>query len=229
MLLKLRSTPTAISFRAGVSGDTMKMFGGFLFVILCVTLMFSGCTAEIDSARLFVVSDRYASIVFIDRQKGYILVAVMPNENLASYRGTLMREDISTDVFEALSRLSNVKPDILVTASPDQWKRLYSLSGEEEGRGDPSEPLSVAQRLNVLKSADQQSLLAIVDEFFIEGDKAEEVRDLLRFMRESRYVLRVYQMETFFTGRGHSTLLERNIKEWLKRARQEIELRSTDR
>lgn len=229
MLLKLRSTPTAISSRAGVSGESMRVPGAFLFMVLCITLVFSGCTAETDSAQLFILSDRHASIVRIDRQKEYILVAVMPDETLASYRGTLMREDIHTDVFEALSRLSGVEPDILVTASPEQWKALYSLSHKEgEGEG-PSHPLSVAQRLNVIKSAEEQSLFSVVEGFSVEGERSDEVRDLLRFMRESRYVLRVYQMETFFTGRGQSALLERNIREWLKRARQEIELRSTDR
>ncbi len=53
--------------------------------------------------------------------------------------------------------------------------------------------------------------------------------DLLSFYRESEYVLRVYQMAIFFTGRGDSTLIERNTREWLARARKEIELRSTDR
>ncbi|MBN2858673.1 MAG: hypothetical protein JXK93_00235 [Sphaerochaetaceae bacterium] len=207
----------------------MRVTGGFLCVILCITMMLSGCTEEIDSTQLFVLSDQNASIVLIDQQKEYILVAVMPNEALASYRGTLMREGIHSDVFDALSRLSGVEPDIQITASPDQWKMLFSLSGETvEGIG-LSDPLSVAERLNVLKSAEELTLFSAVKGFSVEGERAGEVKDLLRFMRESRYVLRVYQMETFFTGRGQSALLERNIREWLKRARQEIELRSTDR
>ncbi len=230
MLPRLPSKPTAILSRAVCSDDVMRFFRALRILVLTSIVVFSGCTSETGPVHIFIVSDRYASITVIDRQKEYMLIAVMPVESLAAYRGTLMREDIQTDVFSSLSRLSGIEPDIIVSASTEQWRSLYSSLAQSPGEsGTAAGAESVAERLNALRNGDAQSLFSAVNAFSVEGESAGEVEDLLRFMRESRYVLRVYQMETFFTGRGRSTLVERNTREWLKRAHQEIESRSIDR
>ncbi len=189
-----------------------------LLLLSVIVLLLSSCTRSEDVTTLCIISDEYATTAVIDTDKAYVLVASMPVTALASYRGVLLREGISSDPFSAMRRLTGIDADIEISGDQSAWNALF-----QEGKREV-----LADRLTYLKQGTVEDISSAMKELSIEGVAKGKVDDLLSFYRESEYVLRVYQMSTFFTGRGESALLERNIQEWMIRTREEIELRSTE-
>ncbi len=188
-----------------------------VIILLLLSLLAAGCRDESADTVIGIISDSSATLAVIDSGEKYLYIASMPVPALLTYRSGLLKEGVLLDNFESLEKLSGLELTYRISGEQEAWDQLYKRDG-----------LSLAERLNVLKSEEMESLLAALAPLTDDNIPRKELETLLSFYRESRYVLRVYQMATFFSGKGESALVERNTKEWVRASLNEIELRSIE-